>query len=132
MKPTKTPRAPLAAPPADFDVPLNLSESERWFAAVSLSASPWAGGEAVVMAFKAVHETLDLARVPRDKLPGKLSRSSKLYTLKASHIEILLRVLCGEGGFAFQGEAGPMLATLVGRLRAQVEKSRPKKKGTAA
>lgn len=116
------PKAPETTKP-DPDVVLNLSLNDRWFAAVTLQTSPWGGGEANVLALNTIYETLKLKEVPLDKTAGVLSRSAKNYTMKASLVERLLHLLCGGAGNAYQGHAGPMLAQVVIRMRAQVKKA---------
>lgn len=124
------PQPEVPAAPAPFAVPLSLSESDRWFAAAALFKTAWSGGESVVLALNAIHETLRVASVPIDELPAQLSRTARTYTLMSDQTEMLLKLLCGGGGVSFNGQAGPMLAKLVQRIRGQIEKARPKKEGT--
>ena len=123
---------PAPAPPPDIDVTLSLSAADRWFAAQSLVKIGWGGGEAAVMVLHTIHQTLKLAEIPLDKPPGGLSRSAKSYTLKASHIETLIRILCGADGSGYAGHAGPMLAQVVIRLRTQIKKAREAQKARSA
>lgn len=101
------------------DIELKLTPRDLWFVAVGLSMTPWSGGEQRVTTLRAIHKTLRLRDVDRSKVPGTLpSTPVEVVKLPHAQIELMIRVLCGEGAEkAFGGEAGPMMADLVVALR---------------
>ena len=117
---------PNAAPPqqpvpAPVSVPLNLSEADRWFAAQTLRAMPWAGGEQVVLGLHRIHTALELFSIKLDKPYAKCTVGAHRYVLDANDAELLVHSLCMAG---FKGETGPTLAKLVTRIRVMVNKTR--------
>lgn len=104
------------------DITLRLSPRDLWFITIGMSMTPWGGGEQRVTHLHAIHKVLRLDRVNRNLPIAKVATAPvEVVTLPHAHVELIIRVLCGEGDRAFNGESGPMMAALVIRLREVVK-----------
>jgi len=111
------PKSAVAIP----DIELRLTPRDLWFVAQALRFTAWGGGEQRVTALHNIHKALRLDKIQLNVLPtAQPLKPVECVKLPHPHVELMIRVLCGEGDRSFNGEAGPMMSALVIRLRETV------------
>jgi len=120
--------SPLASPPPQQritlgDLEVRLSPRDVWIIANGVRMTPWGGGEERVTSLHRIYTALRLAKVntSAQMCPPADARPIEIVKMPAQDVELVIRVLCGEGDKAFSGEAGPTMSDLVIRLREQVK-----------
>lgn len=117
---------PALPPKPSFDVVLELSDGDRWYAAQMLNELPWGGMEETITIMSNIHTKLRLEEINLGTMPAMQAKAVEKFTLPSKEAEALIKIVCGGGGMkSVPGTIGPGLGKLVLRIRKSIADSAP-------